>query len=466
MKMQTFLFFDDQWLVGRDNLERKYGQPKLIRDSVYKDPNVNTPVCFNKVFFDEKTGKYILFYNGFKKGTRETGLFTAESDDGIHWTPRNVAEQAGVVNPIAPNHCVNGVDESVSMIYDKKNERYVLLANKTNYGTTYDCQNIIYTSKDGIKFENTGITWHKTLMGCEPLGGVFYNPLHDNYVINCRPIWGDRRVCIVETDNFEEFTEPELILQVDSLDPPCCDIQGMSAFYYDGYFIGILYPYFPPMEPKDKSVFGKVNSQLAYSLNGRSFQRSLRTPFIGNGEPGDPTYGMVWPDNVRVADNDKIYITATACTLEHGFWEKYGTGSIVTYELRKDGFICLEPSGGVGRLCTRCVYYDGGDFTINVEAPEGFATCAFYDDNVTDFFRKPIDGFSHEDCVPFTGDSTSWTPQFKEHSVEELKDKVFMIEIKLTNGRLYAIRGNFRKMMATEVFQYNYSGKLPDRQGF
>lgn len=38
--MKTQLFFDDQWLVGRDNLVRHYGRPELIQDSVYRDGNV------------------------------------------------------------------------------------------------------------------------------------------------------------------------------------------------------------------------------------------------------------------------------------------------------------------------------------------------------------------------------------------------------------------------------------------
>lgn len=41
-----------------------------------------------------------------------------------------------------------------------------------------------------------------------------------------------------------------------------------------------------------------------------------------------------------------------------------------------------------------------------------------------------------------------------------------MLELKLKSGRLYSLRGNFKNMMATEVFRFNAFGDLPTRTEF
>lgn len=466
--MKTQMFFDDQWLVGRDSLKREYGKPELIPDSVYYDPEVNTSIGSAKVVYDERINKYRLYYTGYIKDRRH-GVFVSEGDDGIHWTPLNIAHKAGIKDPLAPNQCVSEemTSEAVAFYYVKGAEKpYKIMASKCLYGTEWRCDCKVLESADGIKFENTESVWHNTLMGCEPLGGCFYNEITGTYIINCRPILGDRRVCYVETPDFKTFSEVIPVLQADSIDEPLMDIQGMNAHWYEGMAVGFIFCYHVPKEPLDKSIDGKVDAQLAYSFNGKTFQRCLRTPFMANGEPGDITSGMVWPSDMHIGADGDIYITTPCSNLEHGYFENPGSGCIATYKLRRDDFVHLTTDGGHGRLCTRFMYYEGGDFGINIKCPTGVATCAVYDDNVTDHYRAPIEGFSHRDCIPFTGDSRSWTPQFKNHSIKELEGKVFMLEIRLNNGTLYSIRGNFINMMATEVFRYKAFGDLPTRKGF
>lgn len=465
--MNLLLFFDDQWIIRRDSLKREYGKPRLIPDSVYYDPNVNASIGSAKVIYDERINKYRLYYTGYIKN-RDHGVFVSEGDDGIHWKPLNIAKQAGIENPMAPNQCVpeEWLNEAVAFYYVKGAEKpYKIMASKCLYGTEWCCDCRILESADGIKFENTGFVWHNTTMGCEPLGGCFFNEITNTFIICCRPIWGDRRVCYVETPDFKTFSEVTPILQADSIDEPLMDIQGMSGHWYENMAIGFVFCYHVPTEPLDKAIDGKVDAQLAYSFNGKTFMRSLRTPFMENGEAGDITSGMVWPSDMHIDANGDILITTPCSNLEHGYFEKEGSGCIATYKLRKDDFIHLATDGGHGRLCTRFLYSEDSKFSINIKCPHGIATCAIYDDNVLDKYRKPLEGFSHEDCIPFTGDSTEWIPEFKNHSIAELKEKVFMLEIKLNNGILYSIRGNFIKMMATELFYYKHTGKLPTRKG-
>lgn len=403
--MKTQLFFDDQWLVGRDNMVRHYGKPKLIDDSVYKDSNLSP--CVGQInVFEVSKNDFLMIYTGYNCD-RKTVICAAKSTDGIHWKAHNVAKENGIENPIAPNQCIDsGICEAVAVIDDfkaPKSERFKLLSSDCLYGTEFRCDCRLMTSQNGTKYNKTDIKWHNTLMGCEPLGSALYDEKKDTYFIYCRPVWGDRRICKIETKDFKNFTEPELVLQADSIDEPLMDIQGMFAFNYEGIKIGYLYCYHVPPEPKDKAIDGKVDCQLAYSLNGRAFQRSLREPFMGNGAPGSLSEGMIWPSAMRRGKNGDIYITSSVSALEHGYFQVQGAGAIVTHSLRCDGWVYLEPKAGQGRICTRCMYYEGGGFGINIECPSGTATVALYDDDIVPRLGHRLRDFHMKTALPLQG---------------------------------------------------------------
>ena len=57
---------------------------------------------------------------------------------------------------------------------------------------------------------------------------------------------------------------------------------------------------------------------------------------------------------------------------------------------------------------------------------------------------KPIKGFRYQDSIPFSGDEIEYKPQWKGgRSLDELLGKRVYIEIEITEGELYAIRGEF-----------------------
>merc|ERR1712096_541179 len=89
-------------------------------------------------------------------------------------------------------------------------------------------------------------------------------------------------------------TTPELILDTDSLDTPASEIYGMSVLPYRGYFVGLPWILHParipdatrPRKPVVSGTTGKVDAQLAWSMNGKHWVRGLRTPLFENGPPG------------------------------------------------------------------------------------------------------------------------------------------------------------------------------------
>ena len=85
--MKKQLFLDDSLLFGRDNVKRVYGSPERIAE--YNDGICSTDFCSGNIFRLDN-GQYRLPYFGHSKQFQGQKLFSAISDDGIHFTPEKL----------------------------------------------------------------------------------------------------------------------------------------------------------------------------------------------------------------------------------------------------------------------------------------------------------------------------------------------------------------------------------------
>ena len=86
------------------------------------------------------------------------------------------------------------------------------------------------------------------------------------------------------------------------------------------------------------------------------------------GNPGDPTSGCVYPTSI-VNYKDKIRIYSSASVGEHAQLRSdpdTRQGSIFMHELRKDGFIYLEPPGGTGEINTKWILWNSGELSLSL----------------------------------------------------------------------------------------------------
>ena len=444
--MTTMLFFDDQRLFARKGLERKYGEPVLLQDAVYTDPNLAASGGFPSIW-RAPDGKYHLFYQAFdKKGITET--LAAVSDDCIHWAPRNEAA-AHMDAPRYPNQLLPVEDAELACVYtDTRDvpERRLKALTARYLREELSVADEIYVSGDGYTWTLWDREWSDR--HTEPGAGCFYSEALGKYVVIARSGWGRRQLCVRPTVDWS-ISEPSYeAIQIDSLDPSDMETYGMPSFAYKGMYIGMLWAYHVPYENCTHYMGGKMSAQLAYSLNGLHWQRSLRTDFIGNDHP--ETAGMVFPAAVTQTEDGSLLITASCTPNEHGHFSE--EGHIVTYRLREDGFIrlCTE---GEGSLCTRQPLVQG-KVLWNLQAEH--ATLA-----VLDIWSNPIEGLSHEDCIPFSGDSTAWEPVFRDgRTLASLEGKVVVLELRLQNGAVYSYHGDFRPLMNTEASRYEKFGRI------
>ncbi len=452
----TILFFDDTRLYNREGMTREYGMPEVVSREEFQCDEY--ALQWPNGLWRTEDGIYHMILLLQADGARFLPL-AYYSQDGENWLPDNRAEGSTVKNIKYPNQCFDadtGI-EAAYFIYDTHDIpqcRYKIIANKCDNEARW-CDDIMYCSEDCFNWKlMRGASWNSR--GAEPGVSSFYNPLLNTNIVVCRPTWGDRRICVVKTDNFQSFTYPELAMMPDSEDNALVEHYGMLADCYKNYFIGFLWLYNCIHTNQNKFWEGKVDCQLAYSVNGTHWQRSLRKPFIANGEEGTYNAGMVYPSKFIQLDDGSIRIYGGAFAKEHGHF--YSEGSFVIYKLREDGFVRLVAGENGGKVFTKPIVLHGG-FDINLK---GRATCAVYDSSG----GKPLAGFTHEECIAFDGDDTHWIPKWQNADLEKLKGKCVCLEIKLENGELYAINGNIQPITVHEAIRYNRFGTLLDGKGF
>lgn len=472
--MFKYLFFDDQKLYKRENLNRHYGIPEIIDTSVFYDGFSSTDVRSPYVFKCDD-GKYRMIYDGNLENGGGNLCLMAKSEDGIHFTPENTRDALEIENREADNEVFKISGEIAEMIEDKYNspeERYKLLM--FEFGKDHTLNGIVLASPDLLHWKRVeGEDWSG---GAEPITGIFYNEKRQCFTILRRPDWGTRRVGYVETKDWRTYTPYELCLQVDSLDEPLSELYGMTAMKYGDYYIGFpnIYSCF------DKGNFSKVKggiieSQLAYSINGRHWQRSLRTPFLsGMNKEIEEVFGyknpLCWPSSFRVDDDGSIIIYASLSGKEHGpAFSEPGKGRICAYKLRKDGFIVLSTENAEkdSIISTRENIWQSGELQINISCEN--ATMAVYESLGDDVLGTAhnLEGYTHNDCIAFSGDSTKWIPQFKGgKTLNELSGKTLIFEIKFKNGSLYSLEGDCTPVMNLEGTRYREYNTLPEIKSY
>jgi hypothetical protein len=228
---------------------------------------------------------------------------------------------------------------------------------------------------------------------------------------------------------WEEWkSEPQNILVPDELDSAknFNFFYGMPVQYHAGLFWGFVWTF---------KMNTDIVPELAWSRDGLNFSRlPERSPLIPLGEEGTWDDGMVITGTgwVEVGDEWRIYYAGADGP--HGDATMRST-AIGFASLPKERFISLRGPRGGGVVITRQIQWPGGGLFVNANASEGELKV-----RVSNAKRKVLDGFDYDDCVPFTGDSTSHEVRWSEKSMDALKGQVIRLEIYLQNADLFTFR--------------------------
>ena len=210
----------------------------------------------------------------------------------------------------------------------------------------------------------------------DPPTFVFWNSQSDSYNLTTRPESGDRRICLMRTENWRTFSRPELVLQADADDPALVQLYGMSVIPYEGRYVGFLWLYgagaASGVTAPHRYLGGRVETGLTYSLNGRAWQRCLHQPLFRNGSAGSPDAGCLEVSSAILLADGTVRCYASCSTREHGQCPPED-GYVVVYDLRRDGFVDLKEAGSEsgGWSEPSALYWSGGEAKLNANAAGG-----------------------------------------------------------------------------------------------
>ncbi len=471
--MTKLLFFDDTQLMEKWNLQRRLGQASPVAEATFQVPEIDLAFAYPTVFPNPESGGWRMLYqalNGRQARKRPSHFIpaAADSSDGIHWRIPDLKASAPVEERVLPNQVgpapLDCFGEWGPCYYDHRAQdprhRIKGFVCKGHGPGTGKKDSWIVTSPDGLTWhDSSGALWHP--YGSDPAVCAFWNRYRNTYVLVIRPKNGDRRIALIETPDWKEFSRVELALSPDGLDPDLAELYGMPTFPYGNLFIGLLWIYrtSPRSAQHGKFLGGRIDCQLAYSYDGWHFQRGLRDSFLGNDSPGKIGAGCILPCSLIATENE-IRLYSCATTKEHAIFEDDSPqkSAIQMHRLRRDGFVYLDAPSGPGWLKTRAMLVQGNRLSFNVQVPDGQLRVG-----VKDADGNPIPGYALEDCRPCSADSTDWIPRWKDDApFGRLQGKAVQLELQISGGRLYAISGDFRMLTAKEGMRYMKFGTPPD----
>lgn len=463
--------FHDLWRFDHfDGLKLRQGQPVWQRDAVYHEPHIGPLSGWPTVYEDDESERWRMLYSADWK---PFSLMLAESEDGRSWKPSPQLDVKLEGRKIAPHHLFSLADGSGGSVYldpvaddgfpykvfvhqhgdavverAKADRTHRWHAIASNEGVKrYVVDEFTIVSRDGVHWEpQFDMKWSQSDWHPEPPIFGFYNRHARRHQMIIRPGWGDRRQCIQSTNDFHQWSGPEMLLQPDAIDDELVELYGMPVFPYGDGYVGLLWVFHcgssEPTRGFNRFV-GSLDCQLAFSTDGNRFTRGMREPFISCNEPGEPAGGAIQP-SCLVETDDEIRIYSAATTVHHGKGSEAkrldiaDNASILLHTLRKDGLMFVESEGDWGRFISKPLVLLDESLTANASAPHGEVQF-----QLTDMESRPVEAFTFDDCVPLAAaDSTGLALQWKAANLKEIVGRIVRLEFRMRHARLYAIRGN------------------------
>ncbi|MEI6971360.1 MAG: hypothetical protein WCL44_07545 [bacterium] len=457
MNTRTILFLDDWPILARQGINRRWFAaepwPEL---KPWRDPLLDYS-SVTSVMRDPRTGGWRMWGGGStdrSKSDEGFGLTAYASTDGLDWRPlsqsptvdKNATAKAShiVFRGEFAAHGAPFLDERESDPARRYKMPYSDLSKNpvdSSYGT---CR--VAVSPDGIHWTiDKGAVWRR--QHTDTLFTVLFNPYTGKYQWTGRPILGDRRVALDQTADWKHFDKPQVIVHPDPMDSPGVEFYGMPQFFYEGYFIGFLWRMWgSPNDLAGSTRFmGRVDAELAYSINGLAWNRTNRQSFLPDRGWGKDSFGSEYP-SAMVQDGDGwLRIYTTSCVGEHNDWNKFAKDEVIAHvtvsRWRRDGFCALESHSDTGSVLLRGLLPRGGRILLNATTGRFGRIRA----ELRDLQNKPLPGYELDKSVAVTGDGHFMPLRWQDggavrDTLDPLNGQPFKIYLELEQARLYALR--------------------------
>jgi len=449
------LFVDD-WLID--------SQSKLIRRLGQVTKHPDNPVISPEGLWEETAafpfsgGAYrlgpedwVMFYNTYvrwMRGAGGTNVCIARSTNGVHWT-RPELELFAPFGASPNNVVLSRPMDNATVIHDPgdpdPSRRYKMAVYcSDDQGTgVYG-----YVSPDGEHWTRLP---NILVLDAGDRTALWHDTLRGKYVLFTRysPIYPGRHIFRAESDDFETWTEPELVLHWSGMDR-AHGIQhyGAGGFVYGDCYVGFLEIFHVP--------YRRLDTQLICSRDGRAWRRVCEgeallpngpegafdhfwafpagTPpiqvgnelwfyYAGRGHPHSGPQPPIWPGEDESGRPRRSYWAATGLAT-----------------MRLDGFAAMDASGEVATLITRPIRFEEGRrLLINADADNYPPDSSWLRVGILDRTMLPIEGFTADECDTLTADETRHVASWGGRTdISAVAGREIRLQFHLENTRLYA----------------------------
>lgn len=457
------LFLDDVGIARMTGVERVVHQPQRHPQNpliVADTPWERGCQVYGTAMFDPDLNKFRLWYltgprdrgikpivvDGYERPPHSTMVAYAESNDGVHWVKPTLG-----LFPYDGDRRNNllGVGqwnaEGISVLHDPRdsdpNRRYKALywehGSKGWKVVNGNKPFAIDGPNDGIyvAFSPDGIHWtrseHNPVLDVysDTNQVVLYDPTIEKFVAFGRFGFG-RKVARSESSDFENWSQPQLVLECDERDGNGTQIYGTGIDLYEGLYLGMIWIY---REGGD----AKIDTQLAVSRDGISWTRvGNRATWLQLGDEDSWEGGMVRSVEKIIRRGDELYIYYCGV---HGPHNTAKNRNIVRkhrvaiglLKQRRDGFVSIRADSKPGELLTQPFVLPKGDLHLNADATGGRIEVTLCDEQGT-----PLKNVGTSQ--PITADVLDGTVKWGKGVPDELRDRPVRLRFIMTDADLFS----------------------------
>ena len=453
------LFLDDYLIAEHSFLTRTVNNPEKLQKPVLVGGEKNDLVYqpYLTVLRDPQTGRFRMWFNTPEEplATKRNHSAYIESEDGINWIrpPKIVPYPDSVqrLGPIGASVLDRGTD------YTDPAKRYlsaIHLHKKVNSDKPAGLW--ISTSPDGFNW---------TLTSKEPLivhnndvSSFHWDPIRKQYIAivsqrvkgfgdPANPAIGDERRIPHETVSKDLINwEPIWPIITPKIGAP--KENGETQFYAMSGVVArgdLLIGLVKVLRDDLNATYGKTAKEmgdmdrkaagigytvLAWSHDGRTWQRDYE-PFIPNNPvPGTFDHAMAWGDEQILVD-DETFIYYGGYERGHKV-NRFEERHIGLARMPRDRYVSYDADINVGTLITKPLIINSESITVNANV-QGECHVRLLDSN-----REPLDGFG---WVELKGDSIEHKVEWSK-KLDSISGKAVCLEFQLKNAQLFGFNLN------------------------
>ncbi|KIL40351.1 hypothetical protein SD70_13995 [Gordoniibacillus kamchatkensis] len=445
-----FLFFDNRAYEYVHGFRREAGQAEKYEANPIVRPELAHEFkrvhYYGTAIYDEEEKLYKTWYSshyyGPAFGESDSRAYAylnyAFSEDGVHFVKPEL-DVVSRTNIVLDNDWKTHGPTVIKDVADPDpSKRYKLAMSPY----TYKSKIAVYASPDGIHWRPL---FDKPVLEVESdcHTGFYRDPDSGMYRLSFRTRCPDRRVWVAESADLEHWTKPILALEPDQSDPCHTQFYGMQMTPYGVYTVGLISMYDTygyTVDPNFNKMAGTMDIQLAYSRDGFGWHRSMQgQKLVSLGAEGEWDSKCIMPSSTVIYRPDRMELFYSAVPIDHsGFrnipYEQVPAENIGVAYLRPDGFVSLKANRDWCELMTRPFAVTDGRLYVNASATGGYVKA-----ELCDTAGKAIEGFSFDDCVPFTADSSaahiSWNGLSDFSKVE---NRIIRVKLRALNAQVYS----------------------------